>query len=981
MAGESPGKSEQRKSSGEAARGEGGSERELGPESERDPRLAVFGGSSPSTTDSPDEVPEGGPDEGLDDGPDESLDEDPDDGPDEILNEALDEGSDKAPDEGPADARDEAPADEESAGGDAAGDAAATSGAGDDQGNSRLRAAVAAWVASADADADADGDGDADAGTDADADADADAAPSGREEREAEVAAKVAGDSAAGDSAPDESAADRSGKPDTDLPKRRPADRPTTAVGTYREPTEEPTEPTEPTANEPGSEAARDASADASTKPPEALEDASEAGTSEGARTSGTDTSEGAGKPEGAAAKNPVDQPTGVFRAVQPSGGREPSGSAEDVPERPVEAQAEASPSASGKAAEDETPSEPGKGAGTPEDAAPKKPVDQPTTTFKAVRPETRESGGGDAGSDKAPAARAEKPVDQPTTALKTLRPGGGARGGRAGEREAERTSRFVPLKSDDLAQRKPRSAVGTAEATEAKATEAKEAEKAKDAKEAEKATEAKAGSASAALAKPTEAPAPAKSPAPAKPDTPAVPPQPTGAPPKPSAAPSLPESERTKQQPLPDPAPLELLAQLTNTPPPPETPLRTIVWRIKIWTPLAVLLAVILATVQALRPLPEPTLDLTARTTYEFDGAKPSMPWPATGQAAVGVDGLGSFGTFGEQKPVPIASVAKTMTAYVILKDHPLKKGTHGDTIPVDKKAEDDAKLGAQNESVVETEEGETLTEYEALQAIMIASANNVARLLARWDANGSEKAFVEKMNDAAKDLGMKNTTYTDPSGLDATTVSTAEDQVKLGRKVMQDPVFREIVAQPSYKDRNGTVQQNWNRLVPFHGVGIKTGTSTAAQGNLLFAAEKRVGGTTQLIIGAVLRQPPAPSDNSILTGAVDASKPLITAAGDALTSRKVVKKGDVVGQVDDGLGGTTPVVATKDVSAVGWTGLTVDIALTDNGKTVPHVAKAGTEVGTMTVGNGLGQVKVPIALQKDLVEPGLGDKLTRIL
>lgn len=46
-----------------------------------------------------------------------------------------------------------------------------------------------------------------------------------------------------------------------------------------------------------------------------------------------------------------------------------------------------------------------------------------------------------------------------------------------------------------------------------------------------------------------------------------------------------------------------------------------------------------------------------------------------------------------------------------------------------------------------------------------------------------------------------------------------------------------------------------------------------------------------------------------------------------------------------------------------------------------VPHAAKAGTQVGTLTVGDGSGSaVKVPVALQTDLVEPGFSDKLTRV-
>ncbi|MET7674936.1 D-alanyl-D-alanine carboxypeptidase [Streptomyces seoulensis] len=435
---------------------------------------------------------------------------------------------------------------------------------------------------------------------------------------------------------------------------------------------------------------------------------------------------------------------------------------------------------------------------------------------------------------------------------------------------------------------------------------------------------------------------------------------------------------ERTTQQPLPPKPPLDLLAELTNTPPPPETPVRTLVRRVKIWTPLVILLVVILGVVQAMRPLPQPTLALTAKDSFTFDGGKQDIPWPADGQAAMDVQGIGSFGSSGSGKPVPIASVAKVMTAYLILRDHPLKSGAPGPKIRIDKTAQAQSKAG--QESTVDVTAGDEITQREALEGVLIASANNVARLLARWDA-GSEKAFVAKMNAAAKGLGMTGTTYTDPSGLTNSTVSTAVDQVKLAKAAMTQPAFREVAAMMSYTDYKGTYHSNWNQLVGHNNVvGIKTGTTTSALGNLVFAAKQDVGGETRTIIGAVLRQPPSKRDNSILSAAMDSSDALIRAGQGALKSETVLKKGTVVGYVDDGLGGETPVEVTEDVKAAGWAGLKVKLSFTSG--TIPHTAKAGTEVGSLTVGDGssAGAVKVPVALRADLAEPGLGAKLTRI-
>jgi len=432
---------------------------------------------------------------------------------------------------------------------------------------------------------------------------------------------------------------------------------------------------------------------------------------------------------------------------------------------------------------------------------------------------------------------------------------------------------------------------------------------------------------------------------------------------------------ERTAQQPLPPKPPLDLLAELTNTPPPPDTPLRTAVRRVKIWTPLVLLLVIIFAIAQAVRPLPEPTLTVTANP-YVFEGDKVQLPWPDEGQGWMHVDGVGTMDHFGAQKPVAIGSVAKTMTAYVILRDHPLKPGEEGPEIEIDERAEKEGGYNKDGESTLDTvKAGDKLTLKQALSAVMIPSANNIARLLARWDA-GSEAAFVKKMNDTAKELGMSDTRYTDPSGLKETTVSTAEDQVKLGRAVVKNPALVAITSVASWTDPSGKYWTNYNEL-PYRmgAIGIKTGSTTKAGGNLLFASREEVDGRSVTIVGAILGQ----HKPKILETANRVSQTALEAAENALTSAQVVKKGTVVGYVDDQLGGRTPVVVAKDVSAVGWAGLKVKLSFAPG--SVPHSAEAGTEVGTLTVGDGSSSaVKVPVALKEDLVEPGFTDKLTRI-
>ncbi|MCX4981500.1 D-alanyl-D-alanine carboxypeptidase family protein [Streptomyces sp. NBC_00572] len=542
-------------------------------------------------------------------------------------------------------------------------------------------------------------------------------------------------------------------------------------------------------------------------------------------------------------------------------------------------------------------------------------PVDQPTTMFKAVR---------------LPAAPA---VDQPTTALK-LPPSLTA------DSDSERTSTFLPLRADIPA--------------EQKAQKAQEAPRAPRTPEAPK----------PAAAAPTPAPIPVATPKP----TPAAGP-----------AAGIVEAERTRQQPLPPLPPLDLLAELTNTPPPPPTPLRTTMRRLRIWTPLVLLLLIVFAIVQMVRPLPAPALTLSAAPTFTFEGGELKLPWPTEGQGAVEVEGVGSMGTYGAQKPAPIASVTKTMTAYVILRDHPLKGSQKGPEIEIDAKAAEQGK--AEHESTAAVQQGQTYTERELLELLMIPSANNVARLLARWDA-GSEAAFVEKMNAAAKDLGMSQSTYTDPSGLLDSTVSTPQDQLKLAKAVMQYDVFREIVNMPNLTVDGipGRIENNNNILLKPGVSGIKTGSSTPAGGNLLWSANTVVDGKNRRILGIVMGAKDAVQLGEKLQLAIDNSYKIIQQAQKDVTSAAVVRKGQVLGYIDDGLGGRTPVVATKELKAIGWPGLRVKLQLTNGGKAVPHTGKAGDVVGQVSIGTGAGKVSSPVALQADLVEPGFDKKLTRV-
>ncbi|GAA3752707.1 hypothetical protein GCM10022225_41620 [Plantactinospora mayteni] len=263
----------------------------------------------------------------------------------------------------------------------------------------------------------------------------------------------------------------------------------------------------------------------------------------------------------------------------------------------------------------------------------------------------------------------------------------------------------------------------------------------------------------------------------------------------------------------------------------------------------------------------------------------------------------------------------------------------------------------------------GAVFTQRQALQAVLLPSANNMARILAAWDA-GSIDAFVAKMNATAEKLGMKDTRYTDPSGLDPGTVSTAVDQVILARKAMRLPAFAEIAAQKKATLPVAGEVKNYNSLVGRDGVvGIKTGSTDEAGGCLVFAAVVKVGGRKVTIVGAVLGQPGANTPVQ-LDRVFKATRPLVRTATAALTAHPVVRTGDQVATVTGPLGTGTTIHAGKDLTVVGWPGMRVrlDVEI----PAIPARLPAQTEHGQLTAVTDGGGAPVTAALHSgERLEP----------
>jgi D-alanyl-D-alanine carboxypeptidase (penicillin-binding protein 5/6) len=278
----------------------------------------------------------------------------------------------------------------------------------------------------------------------------------------------------------------------------------------------------------------------------------------------------------------------------------------------------------------------------------------------------------------------------------------------------------------------------------------------------------------------------------------------------------------------------------------------------------LVAVLALLAATAFA---APRHLLNGQDRSYLSTDG------WPLRGQGAY-VLGNGRPAVSPHQQPVPIASVAKVMTAYVVLKHYPLRAGDSGPRFVVgqDDVADTEARR-REGQSVVDVRAGEQLTERDALMAILLPSANNVAVLVAR-QVSGSVASFVAEMNRTARALGMSHTTYTDPSGYGDGTVSTALDQLRLAQVVAKDETLAAMMATRSYWLPVAGEVTNTNTLLGQDGfVGMKTGSDEAAGGCLMFRSVWRTESGNRSLIGVVLGQ----RGDNLITAGLDAAKQLV--------------------------------------------------------------------------------------------------------
>jgi serine-type D-Ala-D-Ala carboxypeptidase (penicillin-binding protein 5/6) len=266
-----------------------------------------------------------------------------------------------------------------------------------------------------------------------------------------------------------------------------------------------------------------------------------------------------------------------------------------------------------------------------------------------------------------------------------------------------------------------------------------------------------------------------------------------------------------------------------------------------------------------------------------------------------------------------------------------------------------------------------------DLLKAALIPSGTDAVYALTEHLGDGSVDEFVAKMNDKAKELGLKNTHFENPAGIDADgNYSSAADLAKITREAMKYPELREIVREPettiSTQDREIDVVNTNLLVVPNSGydygpaTGAKTGTSPQAGPCLVASAES--------------------DDESYIAVVLDAASDLqrFEAGQTALEygfgeyeREPLVERGDPYAELKLPYrrGETVNLVADRDVSALAGPGLEVERRTTNN--EAPPSAKTGTKLGTVAVSvEGRSVGSSPLVVQKGYEAASLWQKVT---
>lgn len=274
----------------------------------------------------------------------------------------------------------------------------------------------------------------------------------------------------------------------------------------------------------------------------------------------------------------------------------------------------------------------------------------------------------------------------------------------------------------------------------------------------------------------------------------------------------------------------------------------------------------------QAVAPAVQPPQQAGAGSHLEGELPPPQI----TGYAAVVLEEPCGYLHYGlnERLSLPPASLTKIMTAVVAAENSDVSEAV---TIDIS-----GAELSAATDStVMGLEPGQTRTVRDLLYGLLLPSGNDAAIALAQH-VGGSLQAFVSLMNEKASRLGLSDTRFTNPHGLDDPGLYTsALDIAVLSRALLQHPDLAEIVRTESYQPGwDGEPLQNINLLIGLYpgAIGVKTGYTDNA-GQTIVAAAQRDG--RRFIVSVLRSQDLFVDASALLDWAFASTEPSCPAAG----------------------------------------------------------------------------------------------------
>ena len=368
-------------------------------------------------------------------------------------------------------------------------------------------------------------------------------------------------------------------------------------------------------------------------------------------------------------------------------------------------------------------------------------------------------------------------------------------------------------------------------------------------------------------------------------------------------------------------------------------------------------------------RPLPSAKLQLSLAPVPPPQTI--SLDWPTFGQAALGSEQYGEIGTSGNNTPIATASIAKVITALCVLEKKPIPAGEKGAVLTIQQIDVDNYQQQiAQNGSRLAVYQGENMTEYEALQALMVPSANNIADTLAVW-AFGSMENYAAYANAYLARHGLVSTKVgKDASGLDPSTRSSAEDLMRLGLLALKNPTLMEIAGQKEVTFTYGGTFTNYNTALGTYGItGLKTGNNDENPGALLFTASVSTGHQPVQISGAVL-------GGDSLPQAITAAESLAASIPQNFEVVQLVQKNKKVGTLKTAWGTSTDVFTRQGATITRWRSHSI------RSKVTPYETSGTTAgaVGKMDASTAGGRVTTEFATQQPAPAPSAWWRLTHI-